>query len=153
MKAYSGNRWDLREDLTTIEWDAPYPIKSSYLGAIKSALGSDKNQHTNKGDPYFFGVEIGKIARLALIADQVGDHNAEGQVRSYVKSALKPWLLGQNSDYLMYDTTWGGLVSKNGLGDKRADFGNGWYNDHHFHYGYHVYAAAVVCKEDPGFCS
>jgi endo-1,3(4)-beta-glucanase len=25
----------------------------------------------------------------------------------------------------------------------------GYYNDHHFHYGYHVYAAAVVAKYDP----
>lgn len=25
----------------------------------------------------------------------------------------------------------------------------GYYNDHHFHYGYHVYAAAVVSKYDP----
>ena len=85
MKAYAGNRWDLRADLTTIEWDAPYPIKASYLGAIKSALNSDKNQHVNAGDPYFFGVEIGKIARLALIADQVADHSAAHQVREYVK--------------------------------------------------------------------
>jgi endo-1,3(4)-beta-glucanase len=27
----------------------------------------------------------------------------------------------------------------------------GWYNDHHYHYGYHVYAAAVVAKHDPAW--
>jgi endo-1,3(4)-beta-glucanase len=26
---------------------------------------------------------------------------------------------------------------------------SGYYNDHHFHYGYHIYAAAVVAKYDP----
>jgi hypothetical protein len=26
---------------------------------------------------------------------------------------------------------------------------SGYYNDHHYHYGYHVYAAAVVAKYDP----
>ena len=25
----------------------------------------------------------------------------------------------------------------------------GYYNDHHYHYGYHIYAAAVVAKHDP----
>lgn len=29
------------------------------------------------------------------------------------------------------------------------DFGNGYYNDHHFHYGYHIYAAAIVAKHRP----
>ena len=24
------------------------------------------------------------------------------------------------------------------------DFGNAWYNDHHFHYGYYIYAYAVL---------
>ena len=29
------------------------------------------------------------------------------------------------------------------------NFGFGFYNDHHFHLGYHIYAAAVVAKYDP----
>eukprot|EP00668_Euglena_longa_P036237 GGOE01046572.1.p1 GENE.GGOE01046572.1~~GGOE01046572.1.p1 ORF type:complete len:342 (+),score=62.48 GGOE01046572.1:1168-2193(+) len=32
-----------------------------------------------------------------------------------------------------------------------AEFGNGHYNDHHFHYGYWIYAAAVVARYDPTF--
>ena len=35
-------------------------------------------------------------------------------------------------------------MTENGLDDHDADFGNGWYNDHHFHYGYFIYAAAAV---------
>lgn len=34
-------------------------------------------------------------------------------------------------------------------GDSGADFGNTYYNDHHFHYGYHVLAAAVIAHLDP----
>merc|ERR1711903_328323 len=37
------------------------------------------------------------------------------------------------------------------LGACGADFGNGFYNDHHFHYGYFSYAAAVAC--DFAVCS
>jgi endo-1,3(4)-beta-glucanase len=28
------------------------------------------------------------------------------------------------------------------------NFGNGFYNDHHFHYGYHIYSAATVAHFD-----
>ena len=31
------------------------------------------------------------------------------------------------------------------------DFGNSYYNDHHFHWGYFVLAAAVIGHVDPGW--
>lgn len=37
------------------------------------------------------------------------------------------------------------------LSDFLNDFGAGWYNDHHFHYGYVWYAAAVVARADPAW--
>ena len=37
------------------------------------------------------------------------------------------------------------------MNDKNADFGNGWYNDHHFHWGYHIYTAAVIADAEPGW--
>lgn len=51
----------------------------------------------------------------------------------------------------MYDKTWGGLVTKNGLDNQNADFGNAWYNDHTYHYGYLLYAAAVLAKFRPSY--
>ena len=29
--------------------------------------------------------------------------------------------------------------------------GAGMYNDHHFHYGYHIYTAAVLARADPAW--
>ena len=64
------------------------------------------------------------------------------------------------------DRSWGGIVmcgcdydgdSKHcrnsfpdcpALVDQGQNFGAGFYNDHHFHFGYHIYAAAVVSKFD-----
>src|ERR1700753_774083 len=47
---------------------------------------------------------------------------------------------------LVYDQQWGGVVSSASytLGDPNFDYGNTYYNDHHFHYGYFVYTAAVL---------
>ena len=58
------------------------------------------------------------------------------------------YLTGQLSTVLRYDTVWGGIVSQAGLTNQDVDFGNGRYNDHHFHYGYAIYAAAVIAKYD-----
>ena len=49
-----------------------------------------------------------------------------------------------------FEAAWGGIVSSASYvtGDSGADFGNTYYNDHHFHYGYHVLAAAVIAHLD-----
>jgi len=57
----------------------------------------------------------------------------------------------QLDDSLVYDASLGGLVSSNGLSDFNADFGNGRYNDHHFHYGYLLYASAILGKLNSTF--
>lgn len=38
-------------------------------------------------------------------------------------------------------------------GNDGADFGNTQYNDHHFHYGYHILAAAAIAHLDPSWLS
>lgn len=45
---------------------------------------------------------------------------------------------------------WGGVVSSAtyATGDSGLDFGNTYYNDHHFHYGYHILAAAYIAYLD-----
>jgi len=48
---------------------------------------------------------------------------------------------------------WGGLVSSATYvtGDPGVDFGNTMYNDHHFHWGYFIYTAAVIGHLDPSW--
>ena len=74
-----------------------------------------------------------------------------------LKSAVEIWINGSSA--------WGGVAScgcvfdngicRNkfpdctGFGDPGLNFGNAFYNDMHFHYGYHIYAAAVAANFDP----
>ena len=71
------------------------------------------------------------------------DTNAEEEVAN----------INDLEDYieLLYEDVWGGVVSTCGLHDEQCDFGNGMYNDHHFHYGYHIYTAAVLARADPSW--
>lgn len=48
---------------------------------------------------------------------------------------------------------WGGLTSTATYktGNTGEDFGNTCYNDHHFHWGYFIYTAAVIGHLDPGW--
>lgn len=102
-------------------------------------------------DPYGFGKEIGRMARLALIADYLGIPEARLAAVQILESSLAPWLTGTNADALVYDKTWGGLIPTAGWQDQQADYGSGWYSDHHFHYGYLVYGAAVLARLDAAF--
>lgn len=150
MSGVVGNKWIMKEPLTTISWTAPRPIRSDRLAEIKAAVVADTNNTGNSpGDPYGFGKSIARLGRLALIADEVGDNALAGRIRGKMKSRLSPWMLGNNSNSLRYENTWKGICSKDGLANSGADYGNGWYNDHHFHYGYMIYAAAVIGKKNP----
>uniref|UniRef100_K3WW36 glucan endo-1,3-beta-D-glucosidase n=1 Tax=Globisporangium ultimum (strain ATCC 200006 / CBS 805.95 / DAOM BR144) TaxID=431595 RepID=K3WW36_GLOUD len=154
MTAVLGKSWTLQETLPSIDFDTTQPItKPEYLEAIKVSLANDSNYTPIAQDPYFFGKEVGRQARLALIADTVGNETLRDTLLDSLEEWLTPWLVGSNDNHFVYDDTWGGLCSKNGLKGVfwMTDFGNGWYNDHHFHYGYLLYSVAVVTKFRPAF--
>ena len=68
-----------------------------------------------------------------------------------LQNALTPWLEGTNPDAFLYDTTYGGIVTTDGIASSGADYGNGWYNDHHLHYGYFAYSFAALVRFSPEY--
>ena len=84
----------------------------------------------------------------------------------HLRSSTEVWINGTAVTPFIFDGTWGGLVSCGcwfdektmscsnaypdcpAFGDAGLNFGNAFYNDHHFHYGYHIYAAAAVAHFD-----
>ncbi|KAK5290100.1 endo-1,3-beta glucanase [Cryomyces antarcticus] len=55
-----------------------------------------------------------------------------------LKDAFEVFVNNTQKYPLVYNEVWKGLVSSAGYTDAGADFGNTYYNDHHFHYGYFV---------------
>ncbi|KAK1942255.1 Endo-1 [Phytophthora citrophthora] len=133
MTAVLGSCWEMQETLPTASFqEENVQIQPQYLEAIKVALANDSNYTPGADDPYYFGKEIGRQARLVLIADKLGEKELRDDILNKLEEWLTPWMLGQNSDHFVYDRSWGGLCSLNGLKGVfwMTDFGNGWYNDH-----------------------
>jgi endo-1,3(4)-beta-glucanase len=83
----------------------------------------------------------------------LGDNTlAQGGLQQ-LKVAFDRFVQNAQQYPLVYESAWGGVVSSAtyNTGDTGADFGNSLYNDHHFHYGYFIYAAAVIGHLDPSW--
>ncbi len=68
-----------------------------------------------------------------------------------LENALDPWLNSTNDNHFIYDQTYGGILTVNGINNFAAEYGSGLYNDHHFHYGYFVDAFATLSKFDNNY--
>jgi endo-1,3(4)-beta-glucanase len=90
-----------------------------------------------------------KAGRLACIAHQIGDTGARDQLVGNLRTVLTAYLIGGQPSTLRYDSAWGMVTSGAGLTNPDADFGSGRANDHYFHFGYTIAAAAVVARFDP----
>ncbi len=148
MRGVLGDELALSYALNSITWSAPRAIPEPHKPALRAALVQDRDYVPVATDPYFGGKHLAKLARLALIADEVGEAETRDTLLARLAPLERAWLTGTNGRPLAYDRTWGGIVSKAGVADQNADFGQGYYNDHHFHYGYHLYAAAVLSRYD-----
>jgi endoglucanase Acf2 len=59
-----------------------------------------------------------------------GEIQTATEIRNRLRDRLTQWFTNQTPDRIIYDRTWKGLVSSNGIANQGADFGLGWYNDH-----------------------
>ncbi|CAE8695749.1 unnamed protein product, partial [Polarella glacialis] len=137
------------------------------------------NMQLGAGDTYWSGKMLSRLARLVVIADEL-DQSGEQYFQDMLdrlEVRLQVWLSPEVSENpFFFDASWGGMIAcgcsysdcdKNctphcnntksppelcpAMLDPEHNFGNAWYNDHHFHYGYFVYAAAVVTKYRPAW--
>nr|GMC66038.1 probable endo-1,3(4)-beta-glucanase ARB_01444 [Ipomoea batatas] len=93
---------------------------------------------------------IARAARLALIAEEVCCFDVILEIRDFLRDAIEPWLSGSSgaNNGFLYESKWGGIVTKKGCLDSGADNGFGAYNSHHSQIGYFIYGIAVLSKID-----
>ncbi|XP_074578217.1 glucan endo-1,3-beta-D-glucosidase-like [Curcuma longa] len=153
-----GDSWTLKTDAISLAWHSTRGLSEEGYTEIISALSKDvdglASAPITTTSSYFYGKAIARAARLALIAEEVGFPDVIPLVRQFLKQTITPWLDGSfNGNGFLYDTKWGGIVTRQGSTDSGADFGFGIFNDHHYHLGYFLYAIAVLAKLDPAWGS
>lgn len=95
--------------------------------------------------PYWQGKGLQRISQLMSVADVQGDAKTRDQLLGLLKGRFEEWLSGQSSrTYFHYSPTLGTVVSYPEEYDAVKDM-----NDHHFHYGYWIRAAADIGLRDP----
>jgi endoglucanase Acf2 len=106
-------------------------------------------------DTYWEGKRLGKLATLIPIAEQCRDAEAAAAFRRELTERLENWFTAtkpdgslKSSGMFYYDRRWGTLIGY------PASYGSDVeLNDHHFHYGYFLRAAAELARHDPAWAA
>lgn len=100
-------------------------------------------------DTYWEGKHLGRLATLSGIAEMAAAPDLQKRFLDEIKSRLENWFTaspGESSPLFYHDATWGALIGS------KASYGSDMpLNDHHFHYGYFIRAAAEVARLDPAW--
>lgn len=107
-----------------------------------------------KRDTYWSGKAYGKVAEVAAIARSLGMSAEANAMINWLRSELQDWFSAGSTavpdatKYFSYDRDWATL-----LGHEESFGTQQQLNDHHFHYGYFIRAAAEVCRVDASWCA
>jgi len=153
MEGVFGAVWHMEETLPAVEWN--YADDGLFSDDFNDSLGDDKQLRLDmrekakqailselpvdadkyppplSPDAYNFGKQLSRDARLLLIADKFAQEEVKQKLLTKVETEVADWLEGTNVDHFVYDQTFGGVITNDGWHDKEADYGNGYYNDHH----------------------
>ncbi|MEO5919617.1 MAG: glycosyl hydrolase [Pseudolysinimonas sp.] len=122
-------------------------ISDSERDELRAAVIDDVAGTTFAEDSYFGGKSLARAADLLVLAEQVGADDAAAELRERLSEELRTWTDPSGCDTratkcFSYDSETGGVVGQ------EPAFGSEEFNDHHFHYGYFLYAAALVAADD-----
>ncbi|MDR0681083.1 MAG: T9SS type A sorting domain-containing protein [Dysgonamonadaceae bacterium] len=100
-------------------------------------------------DSYNEGQVMNRLIQTARIADETGNTTARNKILATIKERLEDWLTAESEEVAFvfyYNTTWSAL-----LGYPAGHGQDNNLNDHHFHWGYFIHAAAFVEQYQPGW--
>ncbi|KAJ2898011.1 hypothetical protein MKZ38_004229 [Zalerion maritima] len=150
---------DLPVDMAFAPWDPdrgtltlPAGVNETIYTIAQQEMSQNIDAQSNLDSMYFSGKAIAKFASVIYtMSELLGDRELAATGLGKLKDAFARFSTNQQTNPLVYEEGWSGIISSAGYVNSMADFGNGYYNDHHFHYGYHVFAAAVIGFLDPSW--
>lgn len=102
-------------------------------------------------DSYNEGQNMNRLIQAAHIAHQIGYTTARDQLLNTVKVRLENWFTAQGGEVAFlfyYNNDW-----KTMIGYPAGHSQDSNLNDHHFHWGYFIHAAAAIEQYQPGWAS
>jgi endoglucanase Acf2 len=110
---------------------------------------SDAALVRRNADTYWTGKDLGRLVQLMELASAAGDTVQRDRFLTLLRTRLEGWLTytsGKSAEYFAHEPAWGTLLGAS------TSYGSGEeLNDHHFHYGYFLMAAAAVAAHVPGW--
>lgn len=111
----------------------------------------ENDQLSTWTDSYNEGQVMNRLIQTARIADQMGNTESRDLMLETVKERLEDWLSYENGEVAFlyyYNDSWSSMLGyPSGHGQDTN------INDHHFHWGYFIHAAAFVEQFQPGWAN
>jgi len=149
MKLLTGNTFVTLMPFTGIL--PVFPDKGYDKNTLKQYLAAEAGYAITDGDTYGTGKSLGRVAMLAELADQLGDVASRTAFINKLKDRLQGWFTaqpGKTRQIFYYDQKWNTL-----FGYPASFHSDDEINDHHFHAGYFLMAAAEIAKYDADWAS
>jgi endoglucanase Acf2 len=124
-----------------------FPDRGYDKATLLGFLNQESGYNISNGDTYNAGKSLGRVAMLIPIADQVGNLTLRNGLLDKLKAQLQDWFTaqaGKQSSVFYYDKKWNIL-----FGYPASFHSDTEVNDHHFHWGYYIMAAAIIAEFDP----
>ena len=155
IKTLEGNSFAVEHKFSGILPTLPYV--NNYSEGFNPAILNDKiaaienDQLATWTDSYNEGQVMNRLIQTARIAYETNNTEAFNKMFETVKERLEDWLTassGEKAFLFYYNATWSAL-----LGYPAGHGQDTNLNDHHFHWGYFIHAAAFVEQFEPGWAS
>ncbi|MGK0413731.1 MAG: endo-1,3(4)-beta-glucanase, partial [Polaribacter sp.] len=155
LKMLDGNSFMVENTYRGILPTIPYLANYSE-GFSPSDLDAKISQIENDGlatwtDSYNEGQVMNRLIQTARIADQTGNIEARDKMIATIKERLEDWLSHESGEVAFlfyYNSDWSAMI---GYPAGHGQDNN--LNDHHFHWGYFIHAAAFMEQFDPGWAA
>lgn len=153
IKTLDGNTFTVEHTFKGILPTLPY--LDNYSEGFSPALLDEKiSLIENDGlatwtDSYNEGQVMNRLIQTARIADETGDVEARDKMVATIKERLEDWLKAESGEVAFlfyYNTNWSTLI---GYPAGHGQDNN--INDHHFHWGYFIHAAAFMEQFEPSW--
>ena len=151
MRLASGNSFSFTYPVHSFLpfFPAPMEWKEDFSPSRMAELNADYAKRGSFGeDTYWGGKGLTQMAHYMTFALQLGDTATFRMAKQRLRSVLENWYTytpGEQRVYFARYPRWGALVGFD------PSYDSDTFNDHHFHYGYFVYASAILCLLDDDF--